>query len=228
MAELSGDTPSPSGVQRVPPLSSATRKSWEVAYDYLRDGILSERLSPGTRLVEMSIAEEIGLSQGPVREALARLEEQGLIEAIGRRGRYVASVPVETGRLLYDLRARVEPFAAKLAMDRLTPDDLDQLERYVELIGSSKRVTARVDADMSFHRMIYELSNFAPLVGLWDQIELLTRRLRPVSAPAVTYDIHRAIFEAMRVKDAGLLDRAFAVHMKQTWSPMTDVDRVHT
>src|SRR5688572_24460682 len=114
MAELSGDRSGDGRSQRMPPLNSATRKSWEVAYDYVRDGILSERLPPGTRLVEMSIAEEIGLSQGPVREALARLEEQGLIEAIGRRGRYVASVPVETGRLLYELRAHVEPFAAKL------------------------------------------------------------------------------------------------------------------
>ena len=208
------------------PLNSTTRRSWEVAYDFVRDGILSERLPPGTRLVEMSIAEEIGLSQGPVREALARLEEQGLIEAIGRRGRYVASVPVETGRLLYELRAHVEPFAAKLAMAKLTPADLERLERYVELIGSSKRVTARVDADMSFHRAIYELSNFSPLVGLWDQIELLTRRLRPVSAPTVTYDIHRAILDAMRSNDPVLLDRAFHVHMKQTWSPMIEFDSV--
>jgi DNA-binding GntR family transcriptional regulator len=218
---LSGDILGRAG-QRVKPLNSAPRKSWEVAYEYLRDGILSERLPPGTRLVEMSIAEEIGLSQGPVREALARLEEQGLIEAVGRRGRYVASVPVETGRLLYDLRARVEPFAAKLAMVSLTPENLDQLERYVELIRSSKRVAARVDADMSFHRMIYELSHFSPLVGLWDQIELLTRRLRPVSEPAVTYDIHRAILEAMRSKDVALLERAFDAHMRQTWSPMLD------
>ena len=90
------------------------------------------------------------------------------------------------------------------------------------LIGSSKRVAARVDADMSFHRMIYELSNFSPLIGLWDQIELLTRRMRPVSSPTVTYEIHRTIFEALRANDTALLDRAIEVHMRQTWSPMVD------
>lgn len=209
----------PLSVARTAGAVPATRKAWEAVYEYLRDAILSERLPPGTRLVEMSIAEEAGLSQGPVREALARLEEQGLVEALGRRGRYVASVPVETGRMLYELRSRVEPLAAKLAMQRMTPADLEELQGYVQLIGQSVSVAARVDADMAFHRRIYELADFPPLASLWEQLEMLTRRLRPVSAAALTYGIHRDIVDALAKRDEAELNRALDVHMKHTWSP---------
>ena len=197
--------------------SVAPRKAWEAAYEYLRDAILSERLPPGTRLVELAIAEEIGLSQAPVREALARLQEQGLVEALGRRGRYVSSVPVQTGRILFDLRARVEPLAGRLAVAHIEPAHVLQFEHDLEVIRTADSVAARLDADMAFHKRIYHLSEFSPLAALWDQMELHIRRLRPISASSVTYGVHRAILDSLRAGDEASLDAALDVHMKVTW-----------
>lgn len=198
------------------------RRAWEAVHDYLRQRILSGELTPGTRLIEMTIAAELGLSQGPVREALARLERQGLVEAVPRRGRYVASVSVERAGLLYELRARVEPLAATLAMERLTETDSEQLSQAVRRIGSSGATTAaRVEADVAFHRRIYELTDFPTLIGIWEQTEVITRRLamsRPVAEHKTTQAVHAAILEALVSRDAARVEAAVEGHMQQTWA----------
>lgn len=198
------------------------RRAWEAVHDYLRQRILSGELTPGTRLIEMTIAAELGLSQGPVREALARLERQGLVEAVPRRGRYVASVSVDRAGLLYELRARVEPLAATLAMEHITDADMDQLTLLVRRIGSSGVTTAaRVQADVTFHRRIYELADFPTLLGIWEQTEVITRRLamsRPVAEHKTTQAVHAAILEALVSRDAARVEAAVDGHMEQTWA----------
>jgi DNA-binding GntR family transcriptional regulator len=198
------------------------RRAWEAVHDYLRQRILSGELTPGTRLIEMTIAAELGLSQGPVREALARLERQGLVEAVPRRGRYVASVSVDRAGLLYELRARVEPLAATLAMEHLTDSDVELLTQLVRRIGSSGVTTAaRVEADVAFHRRIYELADFPTLLGIWEQTEVITRRLamsRPVAEHKTTQAVHAAILEALVSRDAARVEAAVEGHMQQTWA----------
>ena len=198
------------------------RRAWEAVHDYLRERILSGELTPGTRLIEMTIAAELGLSQGPVREALARLERHGLVEAVPRRGRYVASVAAERAGLLYELRARVEPLAATLAIEHLSEADIDQLTQLVRRIGSSGVTTAaRVEADVAFHRRIYELADFPMLLGIWEQMEVLTRRLamsRPVAERKSTQAVHAAILEALLSRDNARVETAVEDHMQQTWA----------
>jgi len=78
-------------------LSSLSRpRAWEEAVQLLRSKILSEELPPGTRLVEATYAKHLGISQGTFREALARLEHEGLVISIPRRGTYVPELPVDT------------------------------------------------------------------------------------------------------------------------------------
>ncbi|TMC72239.1 MAG: GntR family transcriptional regulator [Chloroflexi bacterium] len=201
-------------------LSSLSRpRAWEEAVQLLRSKILSEELPPGTRLVEATYAKHLGISQGTFREALARLEHEGLVISIPRRGTYVAALPVDTVNQLYELRELVEPLAVRLAMKNLKKDDVDYLEHQIGRLAS--RVTSeRVDADMAFHRRLYELTGFPPLQNMWPQIEVLTRKIlsmaRRLGSVENTQHNHQSIMRALVKGDEEALERAIRAHMQQT------------
>lgn len=201
-------------------LSSLSRpRAWEEAVQLLRSKILSEELPPGTRLVEAAYARHLGIAQGTFREALARLEHEGLVISVPRRGTYVAALPVGTVNQLYELRELVEPLAVRLAMKNLKKDDIDYLEHQIGRLAS--RVTSeRVDADMAFHRRLYELTAFPPLQNMWPQIEILTRKIlsmaRRLGSVANTQHNHQSIMRALVKGDEEALERAIRAHMQQT------------
>lgn len=201
-------------------LSSLSRpRAWEEAVQLLRSKILSEELPPGTRLVEATYAKHLGISQGTFREALARLTHEGLVLAVPRRGTYVAALPVDTVNRLYELRERVEPLAMRLAMKSLRKSDVEYLEHQLSRLEA--RTTAeRIDADMAFHRRLYELSGFPPLQSLWPQIEILTRKIlamsRRLSSIQKTKHQHLSIMQALVKGDEDGLERAIQDHMRQT------------
>src|SRR4051795_1949671 len=128
----------------------------------VRDGlvrsILEREYSPGDRLVEMHIAKEYGTSQGPVREALRELEMLGFVRSVAHRGTYVRD-PWQRGMLeLYDVRAALEEFAARMATPRLC-DDVSAIQAEVDLMADAAMrndVHAAVEHSERFHRLIVE------------------------------------------------------------------------
>src|ERR1043166_7391396 len=100
---------------------------WQRVYEYLREEILSERLQPGTELHEVPLSEELGVSRGPLREAVGRLAAEGLVTVRPRRGAVVRSLSEEEFLELYQVREALETMAVKLATPRLEADDLRQL-----------------------------------------------------------------------------------------------------
>lgn len=201
-------------------LTSLSRpRAWEEVVELLRGKILSEELRPGTRLIEATYARHLGISQGTFREALARLAHEGLVLSVPRRGTYVAALPTDTVNQLYELRDLVEPLAMRMAMHKLTASDKGYLQHQVDRLES--RVPAdRIDADMAFHRRLYELTGFLPLQGLWPQMEILTRKIlsmsrRLGSVKQTTYN-HQAILDALLDGDDAALQRAIQGHMRQT------------
>jgi DNA-binding GntR family transcriptional regulator len=195
------------------------RRASEEAYEQLRSKILSGELAPGTRLVEARYARELAISQGTLREALARLAREGLVLSLPRRGTYVASLSADDVMYLYELRERIEPFATRLAMNALGPADIDYLEHQIGRIAS-KRLSDRVDADMAFHARIYELSGFAPLQGLWPTMESLTRKFLYTSqsflSTGTLIRTHRAILAALTERDEAMIEEAAREHMRHT------------
>ena len=191
----------------------------EEAHGQLRTKILSGELAPGTRLIEAAFAKRLGISQSTLREALSQLAHEGLVLTIPRRGTYVAALPVETVNHLYELRARVEPLALRLAMERLKPSDVEYLERQLKQLDA-RSVSHRINADMAFHGYLYELSGFPLLQGLWPQMEVITRKFvsmsRRISSAETTRENHRAILTALATRDEHGLDRAIESHMRQT------------
>jgi DNA-binding GntR family transcriptional regulator len=205
-------------VEEEVPWSISRPRAWEEALQVLRRKILSEELAPGTRLVETTYARRLGVSQSTLREALVRLAHEGLVMSIPRRGTYVAAVPTDTVNYLYELRDRVEPLAMRLAMKSLHKEDIEYLEHQVSRMYG-RTANERIDADMAFHRRLYELTQFPPLQGLWPQIEVLTRRILSMShrigSTEATNHNHGAIMQALVAADQAELDRAIRDHMHQ-------------
>ena len=144
----------------------------------VRDGIvrsiLDGRYGPGERLLEMQIAKEYGTSQGPVREALRELEMLGFVRTETHRGTYVRD-PWQRGMLeLYDVRAALEEFAARLATPHLC-HDVSALQAEVDSMADAavrNDVQAAVEHSERFHRLIVEASDNRLLYTMWDSLSI--------------------------------------------------------
>lgn len=130
------------------------------AYQQIRTAIIEGRYEPGSRLVEQRIAEEFDLSRTPVREALRTLEAEGLVRIEPNRGATVRTVEVDDVLDLYDLRARLEGYAAELAAQRHTSEDLAGIDAGIAAFGEAlshgpsdalERARALDDANAQIH-----------------------------------------------------------------------------
>ncbi|MCL4545342.1 MAG: GntR family transcriptional regulator, partial [Chloroflexi bacterium] len=140
------------------------------AYDALREAILLGRLQPGQRVVEAEIARHMGISRGPIREAIRQLEQDGLLEYHPRRGAVVSTLSRERIVDAYTVRAALEGLAAKLASQSLTAAGVARLAQLLDTM----RVCAQqedsdrlLQADVQFHESICELSGNRVLLRLW-------------------------------------------------------------
>ncbi len=129
--------------------------------DELRRLVVTGELAPGTRIVEDRLAERLGVSRNPVREALQALAAEGFVEILPRRGAVVAQITAEEAENLFDVRAALEPLAARLAARRA---DADGLQRLRDVLSRARDATDRGDLDLlathntEFHSIVVELS----------------------------------------------------------------------
>lgn len=138
----------------------------------LHDAIVTGRLIPGTRLVEMRIASDLGVSRGPVREALRKLEDEGLVVTHPRRGSTVATFSRRDVREIYSFRAALEGLAARWVVENLT----SEAER--QLIDAYEAIQRAVDdpeelrvKDIEFHRLLIHLSGHRSLSDAWQRLD---------------------------------------------------------
>src|SRR2546422_11214684 len=108
---------------------------WQRVYEHLREEILSEPLEPGAELLEVPLSEELGVSRGPIREALGRLASEGLVTVRPRRGAVVRSLSKEEFLELYQVREALEMMAVRLAVPRLRKEDFEELQRLNETMA---------------------------------------------------------------------------------------------
>ena len=131
----------------------------EVVFEALRDAIVSRILEPGERLMEVQLAEAMGVSRTPVREAIRRLELEGFVVMIPRRGAYVAQLSLKDIADAFEIRGALEGLAAGLAAERATEDDIEELGRLLvrmsECLDSGDTKKA-VDMDIEFHEKLYD------------------------------------------------------------------------
>jgi len=143
------------------PTIGPTRSLADEVADSLRDTILSGRLPPGERLNEVRLATELGISRGPLREALQHLRGEGLLEVVRRRGSFVVALSIDDVVDIYELRAAIEGRAARILALRRGPGEFRELHT---LVGRLDRAAAggRADEvrihDLAFHEAICRLS----------------------------------------------------------------------
>ena len=186
---------------------------WQRVYDFLREEILAERLQPGAELQEVALSEELGVSRGPIREAIGRLAAEGLVTVRPRRGAVVRSLSKAEFLELYQVREALEMMAVRLAVPKLQGDDLDQLEK---LIGNMSHHAERgevaefFEANMAFHARLFESSGNAKLQELYRQLVGQMGRYRMRSL-TLRGNLQRSVAEhgaILRAAKRGDADRA--------------------
>src|ERR671935_2862006 len=113
-------------VSRPPALENRTL--WQRVHERLREQIFSGELEPGAELAEVALSEQLGVSRGPVREALGRLASEGLVTVRPRRGAVVRSLSAEEFLEAYQVREALEVMAVRLAMPKLTAEHVSALQ----------------------------------------------------------------------------------------------------
>lgn len=197
---------------------------WERTYHALERLIIHRELAPGTRLVETELAERLGVSRNPIREALRSLETAGWVEVRPRRGAFVTMPSPRDGDHVFEVRALFEPQAARLAAERLETETLGELH---ELLGEGTAAATRGDADAVvelnalFHRTVFEAAGNPVLADLLRNLE--KKAMWHFSTIATNRGIdswyeHESLLQALSVGDGA---RAFAemeAHVRASWA----------
>lgn len=213
--------PSNSGVVR----DSLADQVWR----QLRRAIVSGELKPGDRLVELDIAEQMGTSQGPVREALQRLEQDGLVNRHSRSATYVTDVSTEDMYELSLVRKVVESLAIRRTSRAITPEQCDELDLLVEQMREAARagdMPVLADFDMEFHRRICEWSDSTTLLRAWmplySQIQRFVVKTHPTifSNLVEIADLHLPIVEALRQGQPDRAAEAMEQHIILIWQQL--------
>lgn len=153
----------------------------EIVFETLREAILQGDMEPGTRLMEVQLAEKLGVSRTPVREAIRQLELEGLVVMVPRKGAYVAGLSTKDCMEVLEIRAALEGLAAQLAAQRVSHHEIKQLseisERFYEY-ARKKDIQGLIDEDVTFHDVIYAASKNDRLLQLISGLREKVQRFR--------------------------------------------------
>jgi len=153
----------------------------EMVYEELKTQILTGKIIPGTRLMEIELAENMGVSRTPIREAIRKLEKEGLVVIEPRKGAYASQISTDDMVAILEVRQNMEGLAACFAASRINRTELDNLrdvfERYNQAVKESN-TKDMIKFDTKFHRAIVEASHNKILVQMIEQLQELVLRFR--------------------------------------------------
>ncbi len=202
----------------------------EIVLEALREAIVSGVLEPGERLMEIQLAEEMGVSRTPVREAIRKLELEGFVVMVPRRGAYVAGVSHKDVKDVFEIRAALEGLAAGLAAEKITEEEIDEMERilYYEKMPDSLDVI--VQSDIDFHALLYKASRNERLIQILANLKEQTQRFRTTSLAVPgrvknTIQEHRAIIDAVARHDVEEAQKLAAAHIENAGNVMFEALR---
>lgn len=153
----------------------------DVVFHTLRRGIMQGDLKPGERLMEIKLANRLGVSRTPIREAIRMLELEGLVVMIPRKGAQVAEITEKDLKDVLEVRMGLEELAVKFACQRITEEQLDNLyhaSRKFEEAVKREDLTELAQADVDFHDLIYKATGNERLVQLLNNIREQMYRYR--------------------------------------------------
>jgi DNA-binding GntR family transcriptional regulator len=196
----------------------------EFAYMRVRELILSGELEPGAVINQAILARQIGISTTPLREALKRLKQQGLVELDAHRDARVTPLDPEEARDLLEVRRALDPLAASLAADRRTKQDVAEMRAALEGLEAlaSNPTVQQLVAHRRFHAAIYRASHNARLAetldGLWDTADRYRRHglqvERSAEEIATKANEHTLLFEAIVEGDGATAADVMRAHIQ--------------
>lgn len=190
----------------------------DVVFENLRSAILEGKLKSGQRLMEVQLAEQLGVSRTPVREAIRKLELEGLVVMLPRKGAYVANISVKDLMDVLEIRACLEGLGASLAAERRDEEDikkLESIEKEFEEAVKTQNIEMLLKKDVEFHECIFEAANNKKLEkminSIWEQVQRFrTTYVSDYNASLSLLDEHQAILKA--IKEANVVDaKKFAI-----------------
>lgn len=194
----------------------------EVIFNTLRQAIILGELKPGERLMEVQLAEKMGVSRTPVREAIRKLELEGLVNMVPRKGAHVADLSTKDIMDVLEVRAFLDGLASSLSASRITQSELKELKQvqtqfanYVE----KNNLQGLIKKDVEFHEIIYRSSRNEKLMQIANNLREQVQRFRIIylkdySSTQNLIREHMEIFDAICEKNSEIARRVAEKHIK--------------
>lgn len=209
-------------------IDESTKSLEEKVYLALEDAILTGEYKRGDSLTEMSLCKKLGVSRTPVRSALHRLSEEGLIEIAPNRGAIVVGMNDDDLADIYKIRIRLEGLASSMATERMSDDEKNALAEIIELsefyLGKGD-VEKLKEFDSNFHVIIYKASGSRTLSKILSELHRNIRSYRKLSLTvpgrlAKSIEEHKEILAAIQSGDAKRADEITSHHIENAMNNM--------
>jgi DNA-binding GntR family transcriptional regulator len=196
------------------------------ALDGIETAIIKGDLAPGTRISEVLLAKTLGISRGPVREAIRRLEGRGLLERVPHVGARVVTLSIDDLLEVFDIREALEGMACRLAAERMTDEELTALEEVLERHSDDQALKAgeayyQQPGDYDFHYLIAQGAKNRRMVELlcgemYHLIRIYRYRAGAVPGRAPqAFDEHKKIVAALRARDGAVAEPLMREHIRR-------------
>jgi len=191
-------------------------------FEYLKNAIIDQTIMPGSRLVESKIADMLGISRTPLREALHKLEREDWIEKIPSGGFQVVTLTREDIEQTFGIRSVLEAYAARLAAENCRDKDLIPLEKkmkeYQRCLELNKDSDKLQIINTQFHDLLYALSKSAKLIKMINQLRAQISRFRRIILKQDDYaqksnDDHIRMIEAIKARDGETVEQLVRAHI---------------
>lgn len=206
----------------------------DVVFQTLRQAILRGELKPGERLMEVRLAKKLGVSRTPIREAIRKLELEGLVLMIPRRGAEVAEITEKSMRDVLEVRRALEVLAVSLSCDRISGEQIEALKEAAEEFDrslTSDDVTSTAEADVHFHDIIYRSTDNQRLIQLLSNLGEQMYRYRVEYLkhrefhPQISRE-HKELISYLEAGQKGQAEEKIAVHIdKQAQAVLETIRR---
>lgn len=214
------------------PQSSAPVSLEKFAYDSIKKAILEFHFKPGDALVEADLSKQLNISKTPVRDALTRLEREGLVTKVAYTGTYVGEITAQGVMEVFEIRAVLEGLAARQAAVNFTSADLTQAEellsRQAGLLARGE-LTGASEVNRQFHALILQRSNNQHLRSMLANLDDHIQRYRVLSkaqrgTQSASVQEHQSVLDAIRAGDAAGAETAMKTHLRNVLTELENVD----
>lgn len=208
------------------PSKAGSANLTSIAYDSLKNAIFTNQLQPGDHLSENQVAQSLGMSRTPIREAIKVLASEGLVEIHNGVGIFVKQITTKEISDLFEVRAALECAALHTALERISDQELDvingkwmKLKRMIDA-GSKAELSCLLELDFQFHSLIVDRCRNDFLKQVIDGIRMKIRRCQSISAIALddekdVINQHLEIINCMKKRDLAILSEILKKHIRK-------------